>query len=291
MAKLRLKRNESFNIREGWLSKGLREVENNAAVFTQENAMDVLGMGSKMVKSLRFWMQAAGLTSENNSGRRLQQLTSLGRAVREYDPYFEDLFTLWIVHYNIAKNSELCYAWNYFFNRYGDSEFTREDFYESAKHEADLVSEEAYSHKSLRDDCNSVVRMYCAQEKRHSDPEDNLSSPFSELGLVRRSGREKGAYNKCTPYKIKLDRLAVLYVILDAMGEGQSSISIEKILKEENNAGRIFNLNKVILNEYLDELRAAGYISINRTAGLDMVYKGEGTEKDDILTEYYRQQQ
>lgn len=36
--------------------------------------------------------------------------------------------------------------------------------------------------------------------------------------------------------------------------------------------GRILNLKRMALNEYLDHLEGQGYLTVNRTAGLDMVY-------------------
>ena len=52
----KLKGNESFNIREGWLNKGIEAIREDPTVFTQSTAMDTLGVGSKMVKSIRFWI-------------------------------------------------------------------------------------------------------------------------------------------------------------------------------------------------------------------------------------------
>ena len=43
----KLKGNESFNIREGWLNKGIEAIREDPTVFTQSTAMDTLGVGSK----------------------------------------------------------------------------------------------------------------------------------------------------------------------------------------------------------------------------------------------------
>ena len=53
-----------------------------------------------MVKALRYWVQASGLTEEVKvqGNKREQYLTKeLGQIIFEKDPYFEDLFSLWIV--------------------------------------------------------------------------------------------------------------------------------------------------------------------------------------------------
>ena len=59
--KVNLKGNESFNFREGWLRKGMRCVEADEALFSRDDVMERLGVGSKMVKSIRYWLQATNL--------------------------------------------------------------------------------------------------------------------------------------------------------------------------------------------------------------------------------------
>ena len=46
-----------------------------------------------------------------------------------------------------------------------------------------------------------------------------------------------------------------------------------------------------MINEYLDQLRAIDLITINRTAGLDMVYVNTQKSVVDIMREYYEKSQ
>lgn len=62
--KYKIKGNESFSIREGWLAKGLFALEENKYVFSEKTAMDKLGVGSKMVKSIKYWLLASHLVEE-----------------------------------------------------------------------------------------------------------------------------------------------------------------------------------------------------------------------------------
>ena len=41
-------------------------------------------------------------------------------------------------------------------------------------------------------------------------------------------------------------------------------------------------------NEYLDKLDAAGYIRVNRTAGLDMVYPVNKVDALTVLEKFYK---
>lgn len=244
-----------------------------------------------MVKSIRFWMQATTLTKEINvvGSKRYQELThELGEIVLNYDPYFEDIFTLWVLHYKIIKNEKMCIAWYLFFNEYYADEFTREDLQAGLLDRfRKRIGDSPFSESSLKDDCNSVIKTYLSDNTEGKHPENNLICPLSELGLIKPKESNKKTYIKSKPAFETLDRLAVLYVIADNMEGEKTSVDISAILKEPGNAGRVFNLDRVLLNEYLDALRVDGYIEVNRTAGLDMVYVNK-REPKEILGEYYK---
>ncbi len=288
--KVKLKGNESFNIREGWLRKGMRCVAEDPRLFAKREAMELLGMGSKMVKSVRFWLQATGLTQEvYQNGGRVQTITEdFGRVIDRYDPYFDDIFTLWLLHANIVANEEFCIAWNIFFNEYEGENFTREDLFLMCKAQLVKRMEEgaAFSEKSFYSDCASILKMYLSAETSE-DPEESLGCPFAALGLIRRNANSKNAYRKVAPSPDQLDKLAVLYVIRKNLAEGKRSVSIDDLLGAPNNVGKVFHLNRVGLNEYLDQLRVSGLLTLTRTAGLDMAYLEDSPTPPEIMTAYY----
>ena len=79
---MKFKGHESFAIRRGWLYKGMKHVRERGDIFLAKDAMEELGLGSNMVKSLRYWMQATGLTKETSEGsHRVQKLTELGELI------------------------------------------------------------------------------------------------------------------------------------------------------------------------------------------------------------------
>ena len=80
---MKFRAHDTFFIRKGWLSKGMERVvaKDDLFVDKNENPMDVLGIGSNMVKALRYWLQAVGLTKEATKGKRVQNLTPLGHAL------------------------------------------------------------------------------------------------------------------------------------------------------------------------------------------------------------------
>lgn len=277
LKKVKLKGNESFNFREGWLRKGMRCVAENEDLFSQDDVMERLGVGSKMVKSIRFWLQATHLTEEQytNSGRSRSQFITedFGDIIAEYDPYFDDLFTLFLVHYHIVSNASLCIVWNIFFNEYDGQDFTKENMVNACQVLLDKKMDEGctYSESSFVDDCSSIIKMYINSQAGEqisknsiidTHPEESLDCPLAELGLIQKSTKTKGAFIKSMPTHGALDKLAVLYVIAQNISKEKNSVSIDDLLNAPNNIGRVFNLSRVAINEYLDQLRIAGYLTM-----------------------------
>lgn len=87
---MKFRAHDTFFVRKGWLAKGMRNVAAAPDVFTsrENNPMDVLGIGANMVKALRYWLVAVGLTREaRKNGRAVQRPTEIGEIINEYDPY------------------------------------------------------------------------------------------------------------------------------------------------------------------------------------------------------------
>ena len=115
---MKFRAHDTFFIRKGWLSKGMEHVVAKEDLFVDknENPMDILGIGSNMVKALRYWLQVVGLTKEATKGKRVQKLTTLGREIFKNDKFIEELGTLYLLQYQLAKQEEKATAWYYFFN-------------------------------------------------------------------------------------------------------------------------------------------------------------------------------
>lgn len=294
--KVKLKGNESFNFREGWLRKGMRCVEEEETLFSQDDVMERLGVGSKMVKSIRYWLQATGLCDEQyrKGGRAKAQVITpdFGAVIKDNDPYFDDVFTLFLLHFHVVSNETMCMPWYIFFNEYDGQDFTKENMVSVCREFLAKKMDEGctFSEKSFEDDCYSIIRMYI-DGGNVEDPEESLACPFVNLKLLKKSPRNKNAYAKAMPSRDLLDKMAVLYVITCNLSEEKNSVSIDDLLKAPNNIGRVFNLNRVAINDYLDRLRIAGYLTINRTAGLDMVYVEKMMKPQDIMDEYYKKAQ
>ncbi len=287
---MKFRAHDTFFIRKGWLNKGMRNVNNDPVVFmgTNGNPMDILGIGANMVKALRYWLQAVNLTSEPNSGKREQSFTEFGRVVFENDPYIEEMGTLWLLHYQLAKNKDEATAWYYFFNEFKPSEFTKEDFVKQLSNYIRINGEEV-SERSLEDDYNCIINTYVPRIKSSPEkvqPESNIDCPLGELGLIDISNKKEKIYKKSVPKKDTIHPLILLAVILD-QANGETSIKISSIQNDPCNAGKIFNLDIIALTALLYKLELLGYIKVVRTAGLDVIRIEKPMSFLECLQEYY----
>lgn len=272
---MKFRGHETFSIRKGWLNKGLRAVATNPQVFVDKanNPMDVFGIGSNMVKSLRYWLQATGLSQEGGKGKRGQELTKLGTLILENDPYLEEYGTLCLLHYNLVKGRELSTSWHYFFNKFNMTEFERDDFISSISNWVKLQGGEVSS-RSLEEDFNCIINTYLPRYKtapEKVDPESNMECPLSELGLIDISGVGNRVYVKSSPVSMAVDPMIVVAIIVDN-ANGKSEVLMSDLLNGENNIGHIFNLDVFSMLELLDAAEQTGYVKLIRTAGLDVLH-------------------
>lgn len=282
--KYKLKGHESFIIRDGWLTKGIIAVRKDPKLFSTNSGSDALGVGTNMAKSIRYWLRTAGLTLENSKG---VFLTEIGRIIYEKDLYFEDLFSLWIMHANIACNFVMATSWNLFFNHMNlSSAFSRDEMFDMMRSLiTEYTGEQEPSERSVKDDCSAIISMYSRGGEQNDDPEEKRNSPFEELGLLSKAGSKS---IKKRPMIDRIDPLVILYIFVERLNQ-EKSLQIDALTDEENMPGRILNLNRIVINEFLDMLQNRGYIIVNRTAGLDIVYPGKCQDitKKDIVKKYF----
>lgn len=284
----RIKGHESFIPREGWLNKGIHAVAQDCAVFSKNYGADILGVGTNMAKSIRYWMKAMGLTIDT-SGRGVS-LSTIGDIIAQNDPYIEDIFTLWVLHTNLVRNKELATSWYLFFNEIEVNTFKREELNNMMMDGLlTLTGAESLPERSVKDDCSAILSMYCPAKEKANDPEDkNAYSPFAQLGLLSAPGKDR--YEKTRPAADAISPLLIYYIFADKL-IADGYLSIDELVQGSSMPGKILNLNRIILNEYLDALQSQGHIIVNRTAGLDVIYPESNTAATDAVSLYYGGQQ
>lgn len=277
--KVKMKRHESFSIREGWLAKGIRTIKEDSKAFSSADATDILGIGTNMVKSLKYWMSATCLIEENN---RSITLSKFGELIDKYDPYLEDNFSWWLIHLKMILNIEDSYIYNLFFNKCTMKVFSKRDIFEQISQILNNNKLE-YSENILQDEVNMIIKTYSIDEKI-DNPENNFICPLSELNLIKKV--DINAYERVKPDFRNLNYLIVYYLMI-ILSEDKDYLSIDDLIKLDNSPAKLLNLDKNLINEYLDEMKKQGLIVINRTAGLNMIYFTTKMSIDEIMKEHF----
>ena len=289
---MKFRAHDTFFIRKGWLSKGMKYVHSKPDIFVSkdEDPMDVLGIGANMVKALRYWLQAVGLTQEPNSGRRIQTFTALGESIYKNDRYIEEMGTLLLLHYRLASNFNDATAWYLFFNEFNMTKFTRDDFVEFLQRRIKMEEGEApVAIRSLNDDFSCIINTYLPRYKTNPNrvaPESNIDCPFGELGLIDVLSKEKKSYRKAIPAAQTIDPWIAMAVIADR-AENSKEISLNELLTAPKNIGRTFNLDAITMLDILYQVENMGLIKINRTAGLDVIQILTDFHFQDCVNAYY----
>lgn len=283
-------RHESFHIREGWLSKGIKAVQSDQRALHDEVAPVDLGLGRNMVRALRFWLIATGLTRKTRTG---QMLTPFGKRVGQYDPYLEREGTLWLIHYHLACSREHATAWYWFFNHFAYPVFDQATFVEELGRWAiGYEHRKPVAKRTLERDFQVLVRTYLPSRRDRSS-EDSLGSPLAELGLLENVDRRQ--YRRRPPEPGRIHPLVLLYVLLQRHAsetQSERQIGLVQVLHEPMSAGRVFNLGTTSLLAILDRL-AVDYpelaVRFIRTAGLDRLTLPD-ISPEKVIERYYREQ-
>ena len=282
ISKYRFKGHESFIPREGWLTKGLNGVNEDPMLFSKNRGADSLGVGTNMANAIRYWLKTSGFVTDK-PGKGCM-LTELGQVVFDNDKYMEDEFTLFLFHINGVLNEKQATTWNYFFNDFDAASFKRKAMVSAIinglmeKYDTENLPE-----SSIENDCGCILQMYTENRDAGDDPEEKKISPLSVLGLI---SSDKNIYEKKQPSLEMLDDLLILYIIQPALLEN-GSIHIDYITEGSGMPGKILNMNRVAVNDALDRLQNDGYIIVNRTAGLDTVYRNCDLRREDIVKKHY----
>lgn len=271
---INFKKSESFYIRNGWFEKAINTINDNNGtnIFSKNNGTLYLGIGSNMVKGLKYWLKAAGIVE---SSQAYTCLSTLGNLILKYDQYCESNFTWYLIHFMLCTNKSECPIFEIIFNS---------DIKLFNKNEAisfilsSLEFDECFPKKEyVDDDFDTFSKSYISSDEI-VDPENNYMCPLSNLKLLMRKGEKfqkfKPVYNTLSPLLIYYG-LSVLF--------DYNSFNIEDSFSKIGSPSLIFNLDNATYFQYLEDLKRLGLITINKTAGLNIVYFEKKLNLEDIF--------
>ncbi|WP_066633194.1 DUF4007 family protein [Desulfolucanica intricata] len=253
-----LGRHETFTPRYGWLKKGYeaiinkRDKEDN--VFKASDAIERLGVGKNMVSSIRYWMLAFKLIESNNGTIQTTELADkLLNEEEGWDPYLEDVASLWLLHWQLFVPPLESVNWSFAFNNCNLWSFdinlmSRVIRYAAKKYEP-LASK---SDNTFQRDASCIIRMY-SEDPTGKDSEINC--PFTQLGIIQKA-EEKNFYCFNTSEKQNLPALifaAACFSYIDHyLSQTPKTVSIHKLTYDFNCPGVAFKVSESVVGSYLE---------------------------------------
>lgn len=289
---------DSFQCRLLWLKKGYDFLNTNHS-FNEDGAVISLGVGSNMVRSIRYWMRAFGLTNENDVLSELAHLIFGGQNGEDpLDPFLEDETTLWLLHYHLVKTM---YASTYqiIFSelRKIKIEFTKEDFLSFVKIKSNELSFNV-SENSVGDDFGVFTKMYLRGDGS-KDREDSFSGILTELNLLNYFVRVKEDTQKRESVNVyyleptdrdEIPEELILYCLLENKEFGDS-ISINTLEIDANSPSTIFAMTRAGLFNKIKALTAKfPFIVYTEQAGIRELQFRQKPNPIEILKQYYASQ-
>lgn len=287
---MKFKGHATFYIRQGWLTKGLKSINETDNLFylDKKEQTDILGIGSNMTNALKYWIEVLNLAVYNREDSRSKHIfTDFGNLVWQYDRFIQETDTLWLLHYYLVTNKEKATAWYWLFNEYNVDEFSEDDFFRNINQY--VKNEMKVAEKSLKDDYKCILKTYVSKPE---EPESNVYSPLSELGIIKET-KQKNVFEFSNMKKTVASNI-LFYVILDQYYKSEyqnnsKEINIDRLLNDNNNIGKVFKLNWLEINEHLDILNKRGLLRVVRTAGLDVINIKCDLTPIEFLVNYYEE--
>lgn len=283
----------SFYIRNGWPTKILEAISKNEAIFSPNKeleAVDAIGVGRVMIKSMRYWANVLGIAEEHKTSQGiLLKLTPFGEMIKKYDPYFQNTGTLWLLHRNLTRLDSEATAWSWAFNLFNKKSFSKSDF--CSDFTSYLQHEGAdYNKKAIEKEFDCFKNTYVSEKEfdlKKILEEDNAPF-FSKLKLLSYVGNGIYVQNKVGIHDVPLD--IFFYCILNDNREllaDSRQIQIDHLLEDDGQVGKYMCLTYSILIEYLQRLENQNKIKLINNFGNRLIQISEDLDEDTILKEYF----
>jgi len=293
MTNLRFSGHESFQCRNLWLKKGFDFINNNEdANFYDDTAVIPLGVGKNMTTSIRYWLDSFGMREEKEVSDLAERLLSDDG----WDPYLEDIGSLWLLHYLLVSRNH-ANIYNIVFNKFRKHriEFTRDQLKTFLVNYCEETGE-SHSANTIETDIGVFLKTYVRPKRTNNkNIEDLFSSLLIELNLVKEienttQGENKDWYTIESSDRKSLPIEIFFFAILDGISEKRfgRSISFHKLLNLNNSPGNIFALHPDALVSKVDELtHKYDEISYKEDGGIRELQINGEFPKHEILENYY----
>ena len=304
--KYRFTGHETFPCRYPWLPKAVAALQDKPDLFRDiDEAIVVLGVGKQMARAIRFWVEAAKVVKKKGTGNF--EVNLLGQKLLGkdgYDPYLENLQTLWLIHWNFSTHPESpIFAWDFLMNQWHDPEIALSPIVNAFQKEADLQGRKL-SPVTLKQHFNIFLHTYVPTKGTKGNIlEDNLDCPLVELNLIRQIGERSSdgqngkrepvyAFNHDPKPKISQELFAFcLNDFWEIYHPQEQTLSFREVASGRGSPGQIFKLPEQEIHDRLEDIEAAtdSAMSFRESINLRQIQKQRDIEWENSLDAIYPQ--
>jgi hypothetical protein len=286
---------ETFPLRYTWLPKGIQAKQNDTDIFQRDDAMATLGVGKNMVSAIRYWCRVLGLLDKDAN----DSVTEFGEAIfaeSGYDPYLEDVGTLWLLHWHLTRHSSQATTWLLTFTQRSQDTFTRDQLLNWL----DTYSQQqgkTISRNSLKRDVDVFTRTYVPSQPTRTRPlEETFDSPLVELGLIfeQDDPDQGGKGSVCYLPRREQTTLPIdmfVYALHDywqGVAADQQTLSFDRLQYALGCPGGAFRLSDNAMTARLEQLPDWSKLRFDETAGMRQLYRDGTLDLANILARYYQ---
>ncbi len=242
-------------------------VNDKRAKIPQSDLGAAVGVPGRKVENLASLANALGLIQKVT-----YKPTALGEIVLKFDPFFDDIGTLWFIHYFISSEPRNI-IWNRIINHTLPQQmrFTRDQIRLSLEDLREWFSEDTIK-KHILKEINTFLDAYTEQA-------------FSRLAFLRKDGEGYAiGYRQPVP---PLVLAACIARYRDTQRPGDTAIPIKELCCSSNSPGLVLQLSEERFRVLLEDLKQQSGFSLESRADLDQV--GLSTSINDIewMKRYY----
>ena len=284
----------SFYLRSGWGTKIIDAVKEDETIFLPNNeqaAVDNIGLGRVMIKALRYWSYAIGLTEEEKRPTGIsKRRTALFDLIDTHDRYYQRMGSLLLMHRNLARNIEDATAWYWAFNELKAQTFTKEEFVDGF-HAFLGVNGVNVKRAATEKEFNCFKNTYIGDEKfdRKTIVDEDTYPFLAPLHLLRVNDEKK--FEKVPVTKAEMPLEILLYSIAydngnEETGWEQKQISIDQLMEDKLQIGKYYNMRYSKLIEMLMEAENKKMLILSNNFGNRHIEMTDYPYQD-LLRQYY----